>query len=139
MPSQERTFYSRLFALVTLGLIGIAVFLMLRPFLAPLLWAALLAILLYPANQTLRRGLGGRKAPAALLLTLAVVLIIVIPAVLVVSLFVSQASDLMVRLQAMAKEYQIARPSDVLALPVVSHAIQWVSERLPVSAEEARS
>lgn len=139
MSSQEHTFYSRLFAIVTLGLLGVAAFLMLRPFLAPLLWAALLAILLFPANQTLRRGLRGRKGLSALLLTIAVMLIIVFPAVLLVSLFVSQASDLTLRLQAMAKEYQIARPSDVLALPVIDHAIRWVSERLPITGEQAQT
>lgn len=138
MASQERAFYSRVFSLVTLSLLGLAVFWMLRPFLAPVLWAGLLAMLLFPANQTLRRGLGGRKGGAALLLTFAVILIIVFPAVLLVSLFVAQASDLAVRLQAMAKEYQIARPSDVLALPVVDHAIHWITERLPVSGEQAQ-
>jgi predicted PurR-regulated permease PerM len=139
MPSQDRLFYSRVFGLVTLSLLGVALFWMMQPFLVPLLWAALLAVLLFPANLTLRRGLRGHKALAALLLTSAVVLIIVFPAVVGVSLFVSQASDLAARLQAMAKEYQIAQPSDVFAIPAVDHAIRWVSERLPISGEQAQA
>jgi predicted PurR-regulated permease PerM len=139
MISQERAFYSRVFGLVTLAVLGVAVFWMLRPFVAPLLWAALLSVLVFPANQALRRLLGGRKALAAVILTIVVVLVIVLPAVMLVSLFVSQASDLALRLQAMAKEYQIAQPSDVLALPVVEDAIRWVSERLPVSGEQAQA
>lgn len=139
MHTQDRAFFSRVFALVSLSLLGLAVFWMLKPFLAPLLWAALLAVLLFPANRTLRRGLGGRPALAALLLTAAVVLIIVFPTALLVSLFVTQASDLAMRLQGMARDYQIARPSDVLALPVVDHAIHWVTDRLPISGEQAQT
>jgi predicted PurR-regulated permease PerM len=138
MASPDRVFYSRVFSLVTLSVLGLAVFWMLRPFLVPFLWAALLAVLLFPANQTLRRGLRGRNGLSALLLTGAVLLIVVFPAVVAVSLFVAQASDLVGRLQAAAKEYQIVRPADVLALPAVDHAIHWVSERLPVSGEQAQ-
>ena len=39
-------------------------------------WAALLAFLLFPVNQRLRRALRGRKGAAAILLTLAVMLVI---------------------------------------------------------------
>lgn len=139
MSSPDRVFYSRVFSLVTLSLLGLAVFWMLRPFLAPLLWAVLLAVLLFPANQSLRRAVRGRKSVAALLMSAIVVLIIVIPAALAVTLFIAQASDLAGRLQDMAREYQIARPSDVLALPVVDKLIHWVSQRLPISAEQSQT
>ncbi len=135
---QERVFYSRILGLVTLGALGLALFWMLRPFLVPLLWAALLAILLFPLNGLLRRRLGGRKALAALLLTASVVVVIVLPAAMLLSLFVAQASDLAQRLQAMAKEYRIASPGDVLTLPIVADAVRWASERLPVSGEQAQ-
>jgi predicted PurR-regulated permease PerM len=139
MPNQDRVFYSRVFTLVGLSLIGLALFWMLQPFLVPLLWAALLAVLIFPANQTVRRGLRGHNGLAALLLTFAVVLIVVFPSAVAVSLFVSQASDLVARLQATARQYQITTPSDVFAVPAVNDAIRWVSERLPVSGEQAHT
>jgi predicted PurR-regulated permease PerM len=139
MPSPERDFYSRLFALVVLSFLSIAWFWMLKPFLGPLFWAGLLAILLFPANQALRHGLRGRKGLAALLLTTAVVLMVVLPAILGTSLVIAQASDLVVRLQAIAKEYHVAGPSDVFALPVVNQAIDWVSQRVPITAEQAQA
>jgi predicted PurR-regulated permease PerM len=138
MPSPDRDFYSRVFGLATLSLLGVALFWMLRPFLAPLFWAGLLAMLVFPANLALRRGLRGRNGMAALLLTAAVVLIVVLPAVIGVSLVVTQATDLVVRLQTMAKAYHVAAPGDVLALPAVNDAIHWVSERVPVTAEQAQ-
>ncbi len=139
MPTLDRVFYSRVLALATLSLLGVAMFWMLQPFLAPLFWAGLLAVLLFPANRTLRRGLGGRNGLAALLLTTAVVLMVVFPAVIGLSLVVSQASDLVVRLQDVAKQYQIARPNDLFAVPAVNHAIQWISERLPVTVEQSQA
>jgi predicted PurR-regulated permease PerM len=139
MPTEDRVFYSRVFSLATLSLLALALFWMLRPFLVPLLWAGLLAVLLFPVNRALRSGLRERKGLAALLLTLAVILVIVLPAAVAVSLFVSQASDLVARLQAFAKENQIARPSDVLALPAVDRAIQWISAHAPVAVEQVRT
>jgi len=139
MPSLDRDFYSRVFGLATLSLLGIALFWMMQPFLAPLFWSGLLAVLLFPANQALRRGLRGRRGLAALLLTLAVVLVVVLPAVVGVSLVIAQASDLVVRLKATAKEYHVAGPTDVFALPAVNNAIQWVSERVPITAEQTQA
>jgi ABC-type bacteriocin/lantibiotic exporter with double-glycine peptidase domain len=54
--TDSNSFSTRVFGLVSVGLIGVGLFLVLKPFLAPLLWAALLALLLFPANLTLRRG-----------------------------------------------------------------------------------
>jgi predicted PurR-regulated permease PerM len=139
MASLDRDFYSRVFALVTLTLLGIALSWMMQPFLAPVFWAGLLAVLLFPANRTLRRGLHGRKGLAALLLTTAVVLIVVLPAVIGASLVVTQSSDLVVRLQAMAKEYNVAGPSDVFALPAVNNAIHWISDRVPITADQVQA
>jgi predicted PurR-regulated permease PerM len=139
MASLDRDFYSRVFGLASLTLLGIALFRMLQPFLAPLFWAGLLAVLLFPANRTLRRGLGGRNGVAALLLTTAVVLIVVFPAVIFASLVVSQGSDLVVRLQAMAKEYHVSAPSDLFTLPAVNNAVHWISARVPFSAEQVQA
>jgi predicted PurR-regulated permease PerM len=137
--TDSNSFSARVFSLVSVGLLGIGLFLVLRPFLAPLLWAGLLALLLFPAAERLRRGLGGRKTLAALLLSVAVVLVVVIPAVMVVGMFVSQAGDLLNWLQASASQHHIERPSDVFAIPAVDRAVQWVSARLPMNADEIRA
>src|SRR5262245_6717614 len=102
-------FYSRVFALVTAALLALAVFRMLQPFIGAILWSVLLAFLLHPANRDLRRVLGGRPAAAAFLLTVAVIALIVLPAVMLAGAFASQAGDLFRRLQQTAGHYQIAR------------------------------
>lgn len=52
----------------------------LRPFLVPLAWAAILAFATWRVFERVRRALGGRAALAAALMTALVVLLIVIPA-----------------------------------------------------------
>src|SRR5262245_38047403 len=55
MSRDESNFYPRVFALVTAGLLGIALFRILQPFIGPILWSVLLAFLLFPLNRALRR------------------------------------------------------------------------------------
>ena len=63
-------------------IVGVALF-VLRPFLVPLAWAAILAYATWPLLLRMRRALGGRPGAAAALMTLAMILVVVIPSVLV--------------------------------------------------------
>jgi predicted PurR-regulated permease PerM len=138
MPPAQSSFYPRVFASVTAVVLGYAVLRIIEPFVAPILWAALLAFLLFPANRQLRHAFRGRKTAAALLLTFATILIVVIPAIFLGIGFGKQASDLVVRLQSSAAAHQIARPSDVLQMPEVVRFMEWVEASLPISAEQLR-
>lgn len=136
MPSTESTFYPRVFASVTAVVLGYALLRILQPFAVPLLWAGLLAFLLYPVNTGLCRLLRGRRTLAALLLTFGAVLVIIAPVAFVVSAFVAQTTELVASLQAGAARYQIQQPSDVLHIPVVDRLVQWTGQRLPVSPQQ---
>jgi predicted PurR-regulated permease PerM len=61
-----------------------------RPFLAPLAWAGVLAICGYPIQKRFEQRF--RPAPAALLTTVCVALVIIVPVVVVASAFVREAS-----------------------------------------------
>lgn len=134
--ASDRTFTSRVFGLVFAGLLAYALFLIFRPFLGSILWGLLLAFLLFPANRRLRARLNGRKAAAALILTGAVILGIVIPAAFLSVTFMGQGSDLLARLSTMADQYKIARPSDILHVPVVDKVLHAIQNRIPVSPEQ---
>lgn len=130
-------FYSRVFGLVTAAILAFAVWRILQPFIAAIVWSLLLAFLLYPVNQRLRIALGGR-AVSAVLLTVAVIVLIVGPVSLLSVKFVNQAAELFKRVQAMAGHYEIARPSDLLRIPVVHQFLQWMETMTPVSAEQVQ-
>lgn len=135
MTHTQGQFYPRVFALIATALLGYAVFGILQPFLGPILWAALLAFLLFPVNQRLRRALRGRRGAAAILLTVVVMLVIVIPAVVLTILFAQQASDLVGRLHLQGGP-GMPRMNEPLRIPIVDRVIAVVTTVTPITAEE---
>jgi predicted PurR-regulated permease PerM len=136
MSERDDRFYPRVFALVTAALLAGAMFLILRPFLAAILWSMLVAFLLSPAQRALGRRLGGRFALTALVLTLVTTIVVIAPMPLLALTFASQARDLFERVQRMVAELGIARPGDVLGIPIVSRAIGWAEALAPVDPEQ---
>jgi predicted PurR-regulated permease PerM len=139
MSEVEGRFYPRVFGLVAAALLAIALFEILRPFIGPMLWSVLLALLLFPLNQALRRALGGRPAAAAALLTLGVILLLVGPALFLAVAFTRQAADLFGRLQTVAGQLETIRLSDLLRLPVVERIVGWAGSMAPISAEQTEA
>jgi len=139
MSQGDSAFYPRVFALVTAALLGLALFKILQPFIGPILWSVLLAFLLFPLNQALRRALGGRPAAAAMLLTLAAILGLIGPAAVLTVAFTRQASDLFARLQAAAGRFQAIRMDDVLAIPLVGRTVGWIGSVSGTTAEEVEA
>lgn len=136
MNQPDSQFYPRVFALAAAGLLAFALFRILQPFIGSILWAFLLAFLLFPVNQRVRRALAGRRGVAAIVLTLAVILLLVGPATLLAIAFASQASELVGHVQKAAAQHQIARPSDLLRIPILDRVIRWIEALVPVTAAQ---
>lgn len=86
--------YRNLLSIVfSLAVIALAAFVMQRFFL-PLAWAAILCIAAWPLYRRLLQALGNRPVPAALLLTLAIAAVFVIPALFGIRQAVEQAPNL---------------------------------------------
>lgn len=139
-PLKDDRFYPRVFGLTVAALLGIALYSILEPFVAPILWALLLAFLLNPVNARLRDRLSGPRAPglSAFLMTVLVTLAIILPASLTAVAFAGQAADLIQRLSNLAQRYRIARPSDVVRLPVIDRLVHWLAERTPVTVDQVQ-
>jgi predicted PurR-regulated permease PerM len=127
------------FALFTASLLCLALVWMIQPFAGPILWAFLLAFMLTPLNEGLSRALRGRRGLAALLITLASVLLILLPAVLLGAAFATQAGELVGRIQALAERHHISRLSDVLRMAILQRGIQRLGTYLPVTADRIQS
>ncbi|MGH9399446.1 MAG: AI-2E family transporter, partial [Thermoanaerobaculia bacterium] len=131
-----RGFYPRLFAIAGLAVLGWALFRIFVPFLAPILWSALLAFLAAPLNRRLTGRLKGRKGLAAGLLTAAATLGVAVPAAVLAAVFTRQASDLVNRFSADASRYQLSAPADIFRLPPIARALEWLTGHLPVTAAQ---
>ena len=75
------------------------IYVVLSPFLTLLVWAAILAVTLYPLHQSLARGLRGRQGLAATLLVIVGMIIIVTPTALLMNSLGDTVSDFIHRVQ----------------------------------------
>jgi predicted PurR-regulated permease PerM len=136
MTGGDDRFYPRVFALVAAALLAVALFLILRPFLVPILWSMLVAFLLYPVHRALGHRLGGRYGLTALLLTALTTIVLIAPLPLLALAFASQAADLFGRVQKLVAASGIAGDGDVLDIPIVSRALGWAEAMAPVDSQQ---
>src|SRR6185369_4514146 len=57
-------------------------FMIARPFLVPVIWGAIIAVAAFHGYEWLQTGLGGRRITAAVLVTLLMLVLLVVPSVL---------------------------------------------------------
>src|SRR5688572_32956317 len=99
--------------ITSLALLAAWCFVIVSPFVLPIAWGAIIAVALHGPFAALRRRLGGRPGPAAVLLTLAMLLAVVVPTLLV-------GGTLVADVQAAAEAFREGRlivppPSDRVA------------------------
>lgn len=135
MQSVDR-FSLRAFTVLFTLLLLYLLWLIFRPFVSPILWAGLLAFILYPVNAALRRQFRGRKGLAALLLTLAVLVGVIVPTVFLMTLFVRQAAELAGKVSELAVRYQIEKPQDLFRIPALDRVVRWIDAKTPVTAAQ---
>lgn len=137
MPSDR--FATKVFGLAVLALLAYALVLIFRPFYGPIVWAVLIAFLLFPLVRRLRGAIGGRRSLAATLATLGVVLGLVLPAFMLAATFGGQAVELGQRLTRVAQQYQIQGAEDLTQIPIFGEVVQWVDDRIPATAAEIQA
>jgi predicted PurR-regulated permease PerM len=74
-----------------IGALTFASFWIVRPFLAPTIWATMIVVATWPLLLRLQKRFGGRRWPAVLVMTLAMLLVFMIPFLLAVSTIVENA------------------------------------------------
>jgi predicted PurR-regulated permease PerM len=115
--------------LVALALLTIACFVVLRPFLSALLWAAILALATWPLFCRVRAGFGGRGGLAAGMMTAVVVFLIVVP-LAAGGIAVMQHAEAWIEMaRGLAERGVPPPPAWVASLPLVGDWIQvrWLA------------
>lgn len=103
--SREQLFAAFFFAAFLFLLYQLYLFL--SAFLAPLLWAAILALTFYPLTSWLTRVFGGRRTLAAFTLVLVVTVVVVLPSFYLGSLLVRQATAVYRRVQEAVQQGEV--------------------------------
>ena len=92
--------FDRFLPIVLLALLALGCFVVLRPFLTAVLWAAILAYSTWPAYRDLHSALGSRSWAAAVM-TLFVAAVIIVPAVVVGSKLVENSAPVIASVQSL--------------------------------------
>jgi len=102
--------------LMLLGVVTIAFLWLTLDFIEPVFWAAVLAVIFNPLQRQLEALVGGRKTHAALINTIAILLVVFLPLVLVGVLVSQEALNLYKRIQDGNVDVQgfLARASPIL-------------------------
>ncbi len=116
------------FLLVAFG-IGVLAVRTLAPFGTAFAWAIVLAVAFSGPWRFLERKMPSRRGLAAILLTLAIGLLVILPAALLVSVLVNEAIGVVGRASAALTARQVSGPDDLLRIPAVRDALTWMETR----------
>src|SRR5215470_3235058 len=106
-------------------LLGYLVFLIVEPFLVPLAWSAVLAIFFSPLHARVEKRL--KPTAAALVSTLGVTFLLIVPALVVTAYTARQAVDASVRAQSVLTHQNSSATDRVEA---------WLKSKLPASMRD---
>ncbi|MCW5592837.1 MAG: AI-2E family transporter [Burkholderiales bacterium] len=119
-----------------IAFLAIACFLVIRPFLAALLFAAVLCLSTWPAFRWVRDRLGGRGTLTALLFVLAMLVAIALPVALAGISLVTNSSQAIDFVRGLIDRGPIALPAWVTGLPVVGASLDEYWHSLLGNREE---
>ena len=121
-PSTDAT-TTRLTAVVSYGVLLLLIYLVFRisePFLSALAWAAILVTFFYPMHERLAKRLS--TVQASVISTLAVTVLLIVPAILLTALFVRQAISISRGVQHSLVEQHA---------PVIARSWSWIAHHVP--------
>lgn len=125
----RKVFFSLVYFAALLAVLYV-VFKVLSPFLAPLAWAAVVAVAAHPIHRRWLKLVRGRKTLAALASTTTVLLVVVVPLMVIAVLFMSQAASVFEFIQRSSATGHIPGREEVLNNPVVARFLEQLSPYL---------
>jgi predicted PurR-regulated permease PerM len=131
----SRIYPLAVFSLVALGIGSLAVKI-LAPFGTAFAWAIVLTVGFTGPWRFVEQKMPRRRGLAALLVTLAIGLLVLLPAALLAGVLVNEAIGVVSGASAALAAQHVSGVEDVLRIPVVSQALQWVQARTGVTSNE---
>lgn len=108
---------------IAITVLVIGCLMVLKPFLAALLSAAILCFSTWPAYKLIERKLGGHRGLAALAMTILMILVLVLPLALIAATYVDEIPSLVERLREMVDEGLPEPPGWVASIPLVGESV----------------
>ncbi|MBS0416344.1 MAG: AI-2E family transporter [Proteobacteria bacterium] len=129
------SFYRQVFVVVTVAVIGWALWSILEPLWTTIGWAAVLAFLLHPLHERLTTRFKGRASLSAGLLTALTPFFVMAPIAFLGVVFARQVANILTNMSKTTLTYP-----DLLArldtTPVIGSVVRWIRDTAPVTAEQ---
>lgn len=120
----------RLLLALFLGGLFLLAFFVLQPFLVPVAWAGVLVYVTWPVYLRLRRRLGERSTLSALIMTLLLALVLILPLVWVLLLMRSELSEAYQKIMLQMNQGHITLPPELRGLPLIGPELGAFFDRL---------
>src|SRR5262245_3736775 len=135
-PPPARDIVRITLAVLVIGLLILACLWVLEPFLAAIVWAGMLVIATWPILLALQARLGGRRRLAVAVMTLAILLVLVLPIVLAVATIAEHADDIATWVKDGLSGGLPAPPAWVEKIPLAGQQLAREWARLAASSQE---
>lgn len=108
---------------LVLGLLAAGCLVIILPFVAPILWALILALTTWPAFQYLQQTLRGRRTLAALAMIVLLVLALLIPVIVLSANLVNESADFVARMKIFFADGLPDAPGWLTRIPLVGERL----------------
>lgn len=127
MASSQRDLVRNVLAVLFLGGLIVVCFWILKPFLVPAIWAAMIVITTWPMLLRLQALLWGRRSLAVAAMVLIVLLVVVVPLTLTIGTIALNTDDIVDRVRSLVDVRFPTPPAWLVELPVVGPkaAVAW--------------
>jgi len=123
LPNRKPTRTDQILVLAAMALVLLGCFFVLKPFFSAMLWAVILTFSSWPAFRVLLGWVKGRRTIAALLMTLAIALVLLVPSVVIVMTLAGDVREFASTTAAWFRQGPPAPPAWLVKIP-------WVGEQL---------
>ena len=117
----------QIFGLILLAVCVWLGFFVVKPFLAPLAWAAVLAYVTAPAYQRILRVFGNRPSLAATVATLLLIVVLAVPVSFLLVRLQSELADAYQELSTRFADKPLVLPETIVRIPVIGSALNEVA------------
>lgn len=119
MPAPERDLTRSTLGVLFIGLLIVATLWILRPFIAPTIWAMMIVVSTWPMMRWIQARLWGRRSLAVLVMSLLILTLLVVPLMLAIGTIVRHADDIIAQAAILSGYVLSPPPPWVEQLPLV--------------------
>lgn len=119
MPAPERDLTRTTLGVLFIGLLIVATLWVLRPFIAPTIWAVMIVVSTWPMMRWLQARLWGRRGVAVLVMSLLILMLLVVPLMLAIGTIVRHADDIVAQAAILSGYVLSPPPPWVAQLPLI--------------------